>query len=64
MGEFIKSLGEENQVVKRGREYDGYGEKYIVGKKGMGKQYHLPYNIRPLEEYHVGEGDEKFRGRK
>ena len=29
---FIKSVGEEYQVVKRGREYYGCGEKYNVDK--------------------------------
>ena len=26
-GEFIKSVGEEYQVVKRGKEYHGYGKE-------------------------------------
>ena len=42
---FIKSVGEEYQVVKRGREYHGRRQEYIVEKKWKGKQYHLLYNI-------------------
>ena len=34
--EFIKSVGEESQVVKRGREYHGCGEKFIVEKRERG----------------------------
>ena len=40
--EFIKSVGEEYQVVKRVREYHGCGEVYNVDKNGKLKQYHLP----------------------
>ena len=32
-GEFIKSVGEEYQVVKSGRDYHGRGEEYNVEKK-------------------------------
>ena len=33
-GKFIKSVGEEYQVVERGREYHGYsGGKYNVEKR-------------------------------
>ena len=32
-GKFIKSVGEEYQVVKRGREYQGCGEEYNVEKR-------------------------------
>ena len=45
--EFIKSVGEDYQVVKRGREYHGCGDEYNV-KKGEGKQYHLPYKIEAV----------------
>ena len=31
-GEFIKSFGEEFQVVKRGREFKGFWEEYHVEK--------------------------------
>ena len=31
---FIKSVGEEYQVVRRGREYHGCEEEYNVAKKG------------------------------
>ena len=34
--EFIKSAGEEYQVVKRGREHHGFGEEYNV-EKGKGE---------------------------
>ena len=47
-GEFIKSVGEEYQVVMRGREYQGCGEEYKSDKKAKGKQYHLPYYIKAV----------------
>ena len=31
-GKFIKSVGEENQILKIGREYHGCGEEYNVKK--------------------------------
>ena len=45
---FIKSSGEEYQVVKRGRKYHGYREEYNVEKKGKGNQYHLSYDIEAV----------------
>ena len=42
---FIKSVGTEFPVVKRGREYHGFGEEYNVEKKVKGKQFHLPNYI-------------------
>ena len=30
LGKFMKSVGEEYQVVKRGREYHGCGEEYNI----------------------------------
>ena len=41
VGKFIKFVGEEYQVVKRGRECPGFWEKYNV-KKRRWKQYHFP----------------------
>ena len=35
-GEFIKSFGEEFQVVKRGREFKGFWEEYHVEKRVRG----------------------------
>ena len=35
-GEFIKSVGEEYQVVKRVRKYYGCGEEYNVEKRERG----------------------------
>ena len=50
----FKTVGEEYQVVKRGREYRACGEEYNVGK---GKQYHLLYNIKA-----VGKNIKRGRG--
>ena len=36
MGKFIKSCGEEFQVVKRGRESKGFWEEYHVKKRVRG----------------------------
>ena len=56
-----KSDGEEYQVVKRGREYHGYGEECNVGK---GKPYHRIYIFEAI--FQVGKRGRrlKFRGRK
>ena len=62
--EFIKSAGEEYQVVKRGREYYGCGEKYNVDKFGKGKQYHLSYNIEAVGKNIKWGRGQKFRERK
>ena len=56
-GKFNKSVGEEYQVVKRGREYHGRKR----GKKRKGKQYYLLYNIEAVEEYQDGK---RGRGQK
>ena len=45
---FVKSVGEEYQVLKRVREYDGCGEEYNAEKKGKQKQYPLFYNIKAV----------------
>ena len=58
---FVKSVGEEYQVVKRGRENHGCREKCNVGK---GKQYHLPFDIEAVEK-HIKWGKEtEFLGMK
>ena len=56
----IKSVGEEYQVVKRGREYYGCGEEYNVKK---GKQYLRPYNKKAVRKNFKGgrgEGNGNF----
>ena len=46
---FIKSVGEECQDEKRGREYHGCGEKYTVEKGKSGEEYPVLGNfIHPL----------------
>jgi hypothetical protein len=45
-GEFIKCVGEENQVVKKGMEYNAALGKNIKWKKGKENQYHLCYDIK------------------
>ena len=37
-GKFVKSVGEEYQVVKRGRECHGCGEEYNVEKRERGSK--------------------------
>ena len=41
-GEFIKSVGGEYQVVKRGIKYNGCGEEYIMGKRERGSNILFP----------------------
>ena len=41
-------LGEEFQVVKKEREFNGLLGRISRGKKGKGKQYHLFYDIRAV----------------
>ena len=45
--------------MHRGREYHGCEEEYNVEKKGNGKQYYLPYNIKD-----VGKNIKRGRGQK
>ena len=47
-GKLMKSVGEEYQVVKRGKKYNDCGEKYNLEIKGKWKQYHLPNNIEAV----------------
>ena len=44
----IKSVGEEYQVVKGGREYPGYGEEYNVEKRERGSNMIFPLILRLL----------------
>ena len=45
-GKFIKFVGEEYHVVKRGREYHVCGEEYNVGKWESGRKITLiPNNV-------------------
>ena len=53
---FIKSVGEEYQVVKKERKHHGCGEEF-TWKKGKGKQYHLPYDIDLFVRISRGEGE-------
>ena len=42
---FIKHVGKEYQVMKRGREYHGFWEEYKVEKgEWVLEQYHSPSN--------------------
>ena len=45
-GGLIKCVGEEYQVVKRGRKYNGFKGKNITWKKGKENQYHLSYDTK------------------
>ena len=63
---FIKSVGEEYQVVKRKREYHGCGEEYNMEKgKGEAKSFSLKY-WGSWEEYQMGKRwwEQEFLGRK
>ena len=53
-----KSVGEEYQVMMRGREYHGFG-KALRWIKGKGKQYHFSYNIKNIK-WERGERDENL----
>ena len=59
----IKSVGEEYQVVKWVKEYQGCGEEYNVKK---GKQYHLFYDIEAVGKIIIGKRGKgrTFWGRK
>ena len=61
-GEFIKSVGEEYKVVKRGMEYHGFEEEYNV-EKGKVISSSLPFNIDAVGKkikWGRGEGDGNF----
>ena len=47
-GKFIKSVEEECQVVKRGREYHGCGEEYNVEKRERGSKIIVPMILKLL----------------
>ena len=47
---FIKSVGEEYQVVKREREYHGCGEEYNVEKRKWVSNTIFPMILRLLEK--------------
>ena len=53
---FMKPVGDEYKVVKRG--------KYYHGKEGKGKHYHLPFNIKAVGKnikWGRAEGGQKLR---
>ena len=52
---FMKSVGEEYQVMKRGREYHVCWEEFNVEKKENGKHYHLPLILRLFGRISSGE---------
>ena len=45
---FFKWVGEEYQLVKRGREYHGCGEEYNVVKREKGSKIIFPITLRLL----------------
>ena len=57
----IKSVGEEYQVVKRGRTYHGCGEEYNVEKRQRGSNVIFPVILRLLGRISIGEEDGNFR---
>ena len=52
---FIMSIGEEHQVVKRGREYHDCGEEYNVEKREGGSNIIFPKILRLLGRISSGE---------
>ena len=54
-GEFIKFVGEEYQVVKRGREYHGCGEEYNSKKREKGSIFIFSLILRLLGRVSIGE---------
>ena len=50
----IKSVGEEYQIVKRGREYHCCGEEYNM-KRGIGNYIIFPLILQLLERISSGE---------
>ena len=58
-GKFIKFVGEEYQVVKRGIKYHGCGEKYNVEKRERGSNITFPIILR-LFGMEEGKNGEKF----
>ena len=46
-GKFVKSFGEEFQVVKRGREFKGFWEEYHVEKRVRGSNIICSIILRP-----------------
>ena len=62
-GEFIKSIGEEYKVVKRGRKYYGCGEEFNVERRVRGSNIIVPFILRlsgRLSKGVRGEQDRNF----
>ena len=57
---FIKFAGEEDQVVKRGREYHGCMEEYNVEKRERGSNIIFPVIIGQFGRKSSGEEDGNF----
>ena len=57
---FIKSVGEEYQVMKRGKEYYGCEKEYNVEKRERGINIIFPIMLRLLGRLSSGEEDENF----
>ena len=54
-GKFIKSVGEEYQVVKRRKNYYGCGEEYNMEKRERGSNIIFPIILWPLGRISSGE---------
>ena len=64
LGKFIKSVGIEYQVLKRGREYHGCGEEYNILIREMGCNIIFPIILRLLgriSSAEVEKGTEIYR---
>ena len=65
-GEFIKSVGEEYQIVKRGKEYHGCGKEYNVENRVRRSNIIFPMIfmlLKSITSWEEGRGS-KFWGRK
>ena len=60
----IKSVWEEYQVLKRGREYHGGGKEYNAEKKEWGSNLIFPKILRMLGRISSGEKGKKISGKK
>ena len=59
----VQTVGEEYQVVKRGREYHACGEEYNVEKRERGSNIIFSIILRLLGRISRGEGGRKLWGK-
>ena len=64
LGGVFKSVGEEYQVVKRGREYHGFGEEYNAEKSERGSNIIFPIILNAVWKNKEWGRGQKIQGRK